>query len=93
MKRRVDTSGMVYRNLVIEASTPETAIWLGDDEGHLVQKKVGILDTHVLEGHYTIEFGLGTATYPIHLTGEVRITEEQIKEGPSCATPIPSIEP
>src|SRR3972149_12009577 len=60
----METGGKIYRNLVIEASSQETDIWLGDDEGHLVQKEVGVLDTDVLEGHYTVEFGLGTTTYP-----------------------------
>jgi hypothetical protein len=89
----MDTSGKIYRNLVIEASSPETEIWLGDDEGHLVQKETGALDTHVLEGHYTVEFGLGTTPYPIHLRADVRYTEEEIRKGPSCPRRIPNIGP
>jgi hypothetical protein len=89
----VDTSGTMYRNLIIEASSSETDIWLGDDEGHLVQKETGVLHTQVLEGHYTVEFGLGTTTYPIHLRADVRYTEEEIRKGPSCPRPIPKIGP
>jgi len=89
----VEAGGKVYRNLVIEAASPETAIWLGDDKGHLVQKEVEILDTDVPEGNYTVEFGLGTTTYATHLTADVRYTEEQIKKNPSCPRPIPNIGP
>jgi aminopeptidase C len=85
----VETDGKTYRNLVIEATSPDTNIWLGDDEGYLVQKEVGILDTDLLEGHYTVEFGLGTTTYPIHLTDDVRYTEEQVNKGPGCPRPVP----
>lgn len=87
----MDTDGKNYRHLVIEASSPETDIWLGDDEGHLVQKAAGTLDTHVLEGDYTVEFGLGTTTYPIHLKGDIRYTEVQIRKGPSCPRPVPDV--
>ena len=34
-----------YFNLVIESDTPEGQIWLGDDNGHFVQKAVGVLNT------------------------------------------------
>jgi hypothetical protein len=83
----------MYRILVIAASLPETDIWLGDGEGHLVQKAVGILDTAVLEGRYTVEFGLGTTTYPIDLRTDARHTEEQIRNGPSCPRPVPNVGP
>ena len=62
------TTNSVYRKLVIVASSPTTDIWLGDDDGHLVQKEIGMLETSVMEGQYTVEFGLGTLTYPIHVT-------------------------
>lgn len=77
----VDTGGKIYRTLVIEASSPDTDIWLGDDEGHLVQKDTGTLNTHVLDGHYTVEFGLGTTTYPIHFDGRRSIHRRTDKEG------------
>ena len=83
----------MYRNLVIAASLSETDIWLGDSDGHLVQKAMGTLDTAVLEGSYTVEFGLGTTTYPMNLRTDARYTEEQIKMGPSCPRPVPDVGP
>ena len=81
-----------YRKLVIVASSPTTDIWLGDDKGHFVQKETGTLETNVTEGRYTVEFGLGTLTYPIHLTEDARYTEAQLREGPTCPRPISNIE-
>jgi hypothetical protein len=83
---------MKYRHLVIVASSSTTDIWLGDDEGHLVQKEDGTLDTRVMEGDYIVEFGLGTTAYPIHLTADIRYTEEELKRGASCPRPIPKID-
>lgn len=80
--------GNIYWHLVIEAESPETDIWLGDDEGHLVQKESGTLDTSVMEGDYVVEFGLGNTTYPIHLVADARYTEAQIKAGSSCPRPV-----
>jgi hypothetical protein len=40
----------VYRKLVIVASSQTTDIWLGDDDGHLVQRETGMLETMVMEG-------------------------------------------
>src|SRR5206468_10476780 len=57
----------VYYNLIIVAASPATEIWLGDDGGHLVQKEIGTLETSLLPGDYTVEFGLGTSPYPIRL--------------------------
>lgn len=82
----------VYRKLVIVASSQTTDIWLGDDDGHLVQKETGMLETRVMEGQYTVEFGLGTRTYPIHVTENAQYTEAQLDEGPTCPRPIPNIE-
>ena len=50
--------------MVIVATSPTTDIWIGDDDGHLVQKEIGTLETCLLPGDYTVEFGLGTAPYP-----------------------------
>jgi len=71
----------VYRKLIITASSPITDIWLGDDDCHLVQKETGTLETSIMEGRYTVEFGLGTPKYPIHVTQDVRYTEAQLREG------------
>ena len=86
------TTNPVYRKLVIVASSPTTDIWLGDEDGHLVQKETGMLETSVMEGQYTVEFGLGTLTYPIHVTEDVRYTEAQLREGSTCPRPIPNFE-
>jgi len=80
-----------YRELVIIATSPTAEIWLGDDEGHFVQKGIGSLETSVMEGRYTVEFGLGTRTYPIHLTEDARYTEAQLRNGPSCPRPTPNV--
>src|SRR5215210_1685099 len=45
----------VYYELVIVATSPATAIWLGDDDGHLVQKEIGTLETSLLAGDYMVE--------------------------------------
>jgi hypothetical protein len=85
-------SGNTYRNLIIVASSEATEIWLGDDDGHLVQMEVGVLNSNLHEGSYTVEFGLGTTTYPVHLTADVHYTEEQLKSGPSCPKPTVNLE-
>lgn len=78
----------VYYKLTILASSPATEIWLGDDAGHLVQKEIGEMRTSLLPGHYVVEFGLGTSTYPIHLTGAVRYTQAKLEAGPTCPRPV-----
>lgn len=80
---------LVYYHLTIVASSPATDIWLGDDEGHFVQKEVGILKTSLLTGYYTVEFGLGTTTYPIHLAKSSRYTQQELAAGPTCSRPVP----
>ena len=79
----------VYYGLVIVAACPETEIWLGDDGGHFVQKEVGTLRTSLLPGNYTVEFGLGTAPYPICLAGQSHYTQAELAAGPTCARRIP----
>lgn len=79
----------VYHHLVISASLPETEVWLGDDEGHFVQKAVGELSTSLLPGDYVVEFGLGTQTYPVPLPASARFTQAQLEAGPRCPRPIP----
>ena len=75
-----------YHRLTIRAS-PLTDIWLADDEGHLVQKERGTLDTSVLPGHYVVEFGLGAKTYPIHLVKDSEYSQAEIEAGTSCLRP------
>ena len=81
----------VYYDLVIVATSPVTDIWLGDDEGHLVQKEIGTLATSLLPGYYTVEFGLGSPPYPIHLQRGSRYTQAELAAGPTCARPIPKL--
>ena len=82
---------VVYHELVIIAASPTTEIWLGDDDGHFVQKEIGELRTSLLGGHSTVEFGLGSAPYPIHLTKTGRYTQAELASGPTCSRPIPKL--
>ncbi len=82
----------LYRRLIITAS-PRTDIWLADDDGHLVQKERGTLDTSLLPGHYVVEFGLGTQTYPIHLVRDSEYSQAEIQAGPSCPRPTVKLAP
>lgn len=84
--------GAEYFEVVIVARSLSTDIWLAH-EGHLVQKSEGTLETSILPGRYTVEFGLGTKTFPLHVTQDVRWTEQEITAGPSCPRPIPVIPP
>ena len=77
----------VYYELVIVAASQTTDIWLGDDDGHLVQKEIGMLKTSLLPGDYTVEFGLGTTPYPIHLARSGRYTQTELAAGPTCSRP------
>ncbi len=79
--------------LEIEAVSPKTEIWLGDDGGSLVEKAVGRLDTSVMAGDYVVEFGFGTPTYPIRLDSDLRTTEAQLTAGPTCARPVFALPP
>jgi hypothetical protein len=81
-----------YFEVVIVARSPKTDIWLAH-EGHLVQKSYGVLHTRILAGDYTVEFGLGSPTYPLHVTGDTRRTEEEITAGPPCPRPVPHVPP
>lgn len=83
----------VYYELVIVASSSTTDIWLGDDDGHLVQKEIGTLETSLLPGDYTVEFGLGTTPHPIHLARSSRYTQAELAAGPTCSRPIPRLSP
>jgi LexA DNA binding domain-containing protein len=81
-----------YHRLPIRAS-PRTDIWLADDGGHLVQKEHGTLDTSLLPGHYVVEFGLGTQTYPIHLVKDSEYSQAEIEAGPPCPRPVVKLAP
>jgi len=81
--------GPVYCDLVIVANGATTEIWLGDGGGHFVQKAIGTLETSLLPGDYTVEFGLGTARYPIHLTRASRYMQAELTAEPTCSRAIP----
>jgi len=83
----------IYYDLRIEASSSTTEIWLGDSDGHFVQRAVGALDTSLRPGRYVVEFGLGTTTYPISLVEAGRFTEERLRAGPSCPRPAVRLAP
>jgi len=84
---KIVESNSKYYDLTIEASSPDTDIWLAGDDGHLVQKETGVLRTSVLPGQYVVEFKLGGTTYPISLDKNQRYTESQIRAGPACPRP------
>ena len=83
----------VYYGLIVVATSPTTEIWLGDDDGHFVQKEMGTLETSLLPGDYTVEFGLSSPPYPIHLAKASRYTQVELAAGPTCARPIPKLAP
>ena len=83
----------MYYDLVIVATSPTTDIWLGYNNGHLVQKEIGTLETSLLPGDYMVEFGLGTAPYPIHLARSSRYSQAELAAGPTCTRPIPKLSP
>lgn len=82
---------MVYYELVIVAASPTTEIWLGDEDGHFVQKEIGKLQTSLLPGYYTVEFGLGSSAYPIHLVKTSRYTQVELAAGPTRSRHIPKL--
>jgi hypothetical protein len=65
-----------YKRLLIIARDGATEIWVGDDEGHFVQKEVGRMETHLLPGRYTVEFGLGTEQRVIDLQDDLEVHED-----------------
>ena len=93
MRMSITEAKPVYYELVIVAASPATEIWLGDDDGHFVQKEIGTLRTSLLPGHYTVEFGLGSPPYPIHLAKATRYTQGELAAGPTCSRPIPKLAP
>lgn len=77
----------VYHELKIVAKSPNTDIWLGDDQGHLVVKAVGTLQERLMPGNYTVEFGLGSTCYPIPLRENSELSQAHLESGPSCKRP------
>ena len=77
-----------YLRLLITASSPDTEIWLGDTDGHLVVKSNGTLQESLLPGDYVVEFTLGGPTYAVRLDRPRQLTEAQIRSGGTCARPV-----
>ena len=49
---------------------------------------IRVLDfSTLLPGFYTVEFGLGNPTYPIHLTKASQYTQAVLAAGPTCPRP------
>ncbi len=71
----------VYYDIKIFANSPDTEIWLGDDGGHLVLKAVGTLRSSLIPGDYRVEFGLGTACYPICLRKHSEFSQADLEAG------------
>ncbi|MFH5885901.1 hypothetical protein ACG2F4_16455 [Halalkalibaculum sp. DA3122] len=76
-----------YYQLKIHGSSSDVEIWIGDNKGHPVQKAIGMLNTSLLAGKYTVEFGLGTQCYPINLSQNLQLTQSEIEAGPTCERP------
>jgi hypothetical protein len=88
----MDEDAAEYFEVVVVARSTKTDIWLAH-EGHLVQKSYGTLETRIMPGHYTVEFGLGAPTYPLHVTQNLRLTEEELTSGLPCARPVAKFPP
>jgi hypothetical protein len=82
-------SQATYYDLVIVAESPDTEIWLGDDEGYFVQRETGTLSSSLLPGMYIVEFGLGTPQYEIDLSADSHYTERKLTAGASTPRRIP----
>lgn len=76
-----------YYQLAIQAVTPETEIWLGDDLGFLVKKSNGLMLIGLLAGDYMVEFSLGGTSYPITLAANAQLSQDSLQLGPTCIRP------
>ena len=64
-----------YCRLTIIAGDPKTEIWVGDAGGHFVQKEVGVMETSLLPGQYTVQFGLQAEKRLFELNSDLEIRE------------------
>lgn len=76
-----------YFQLTIQADTPTTDIWLGDDSGFLVKKANGFLVIGLIPGNYMVEFVLGGISYPITLKADAHLSQASLELGPTCLRP------
>jgi len=77
----------MYLELTIVAASEGTEIWLGDGDGHFVQKEVGTLTSHLLAGDYVVSFALGAPTYPIALQADSRFEQAALEAIGPCPRP------
>ena len=82
-------SQATYYDLVIVAESPDTEIWLGDDEGYFVQKETGTLSSSLLPDMYIVKFGLGTPQYEIDLSADSHYSERTLAAGAYTPRHIP----
>lgn len=63
-----------YYSLLITAD-PSTDIWVGDSDGHFVQKETGRMVTSLLPGKYTVSFGLKGKRHPFLLGRDTELRQ------------------
>lgn len=81
----------IYHSFMIVAESPDTDIWLGDEDGHFVQKETGTLSTSLLPGTYTVEFGLGSSQYEIDLYADSHYEQAEFAARTPCPRRIPQV--
>lgn len=86
------TLGVTYHKLIIDAATPTTEIWLGDDQGFLVSKAAGRLTIGIKPGDYIVEFTLGGPCYPLRINADQHLSEAQVRQASPQPRPIPNID-
>jgi hypothetical protein len=65
--------------LKVQATKSHTEIWIGDSEGHFVQKGEGTLETKLLPGEYNVSFGSGSPAKVFQLREATEIRENEFK--------------
>lgn len=79
---------MTYFKLKIVAESTATNIWLGDLDGCLVKKSVGVMELGLMPGNYVVQFELGTNCYPISLDSDHETTQSELMAGAYCEAPV-----
>jgi hypothetical protein len=72
---------MTYFTLKIVAASTATNIWLGDLDGCLVKKSVGVMELGLMPGNYVVQFELGTNCYPVFLDADRETTQSELMAG------------
>ena len=87
----VTIDNLVYHELVIELDK-KTDIWLSCEDGHLVQKENGVLNTSVLAGCYYAIIGTlkkNCAAHFIVLNRDMHFTKDSLKNCELRPLPLP----